>query len=91
MQIRGDNLRMLPTNSVSSTSGSASTSANGAAGSSKVQVSGGAQRLAEVSKAVEGADEVRADKVAALKAQVDSGTYQPNLEGLADLLAQKLS
>ena len=91
MQIRPDNIRVFEPKGVSQAGGCGGASPGGATACSKVQVSGDAQRLSELRGAEEGADEARADRVAQLKEQVQNGTYKVDLEGLADLLAQKLS
>lgn len=48
-----------------------------------VEISARARELARAQKAVEAAPDVRADKVAELKKQIDEGTYDVPAEALA--------
>jgi negative regulator of flagellin synthesis FlgM len=52
----------------------------------RVSVSSDAKLVAEAAKAAEAAPDVRTDKVEALRAQVQAGTYTPN----SQLIAQKM-
>lgn len=52
----------------------------------KVSISKAAKELQEAQKAVQNAPDVRADRVAAIKKQIQEGTYQVPTEALADKL-----
>ncbi len=52
----------------------------------KVSISQAARELQEAQKAVQSAPEVREDKVAALKKQIQEGTYQVPEEALVEKL-----
>lgn len=67
--------------------------AGGAAGSARrtdrVTLSEGAREFARIMERVQQAPDVRADRVAALKQQVDAGEYLVDHTGLAALLADR--
>lgn len=58
--------------------------------SSGLEVSASARELGELAKLVQGASGIRQDKVDAIKRQVDSGSYQINLDKLADRLSSEV-
>ncbi len=89
MEIRKDSMRVQEATPFSGKCAApAPKAASGA--NSQVKVSGGARELSALARTVDKSSEVRTDKVADLKARVDSGTYKVDLEGLASLLADKL-
>lgn len=53
-------------------------------GADRVTLSDGARLVGVAVKTASGSPEVRADKVAELKAQVQSGTYQPDSRKIAE-------
>lgn len=55
----------------------------------RVTLSEGAREFAKIMQSVQQAPDVRADRVAALKQQVESGTYVVDHTGLAALLADR--
>lgn len=64
-----------------------SADAGRSAGSSdRVTLSDDARLVSVATRAAQEAPETRADKVAALKAQVDAGTYQPDSKKIAEKL-----
>lgn len=54
-----------------------------------VDVSGAAQEIQRVKKLINQLPDVRADRVQALKAQVDNGTYHVSGEDIADLIIRR--
>jgi negative regulator of flagellin synthesis FlgM len=56
------------------------------AGHDEVTISNAARELQEAAKTVQNADEVRADKVAEIKKQVQEGTYNVPTDALVDKL-----
>jgi negative regulator of flagellin synthesis FlgM len=56
---------------------------------SKVEVSDQAQEVRRVTKLVNQMPETREDRVQALKAQIESGTYQVSGEQIADLIIRR--
>lgn len=61
-------------------------SANSATAGDRVSVSSDAKLVAEAAQAAQASPDVRVDKVEALRTQVQSGTYTPN----SQLIAQKM-
>lgn len=68
--------------STSRTKGSSSTDQG--SGSDRVTLSDSAKLVSLASREAQNASDVRADKVAALKAQVQAGTYQPDSKKIAE-------
>ncbi|MGD9609917.1 MAG: flagellar biosynthesis anti-sigma factor FlgM [Desulfovibrionaceae bacterium] len=62
------------------------TDASQAASSDRVTLSDNARLVAQAATEALGTSDVRADKVASLKAQVQSGTYQPDSKKIAEKL-----
>ena len=60
--------------------------AEAASKSDSVEISERAHELARAQRAVEAAPDVRADRVAELKKQIEEGTYNVPAEALADML-----
>jgi negative regulator of flagellin synthesis FlgM len=60
-------------------------------GSDQVSLSAEARALALARKAVDGAPDVREDRIAAIKQQIENGTYNVSPEALAKSILQKLS
>lgn len=68
--------------------GSAATPSKGTSGgSSRVEVSDSAKQMAELSKLVRQAPDTRADLVSDIKQRIESGTYEVNLDKLAEKLS----
>ena len=65
------------------TTRSSGTDATQATGADRVTLSDGAKLVSQATHEAQEAPEVRTDKVAALKAQVDAGTYQPDSKKIA--------
>lgn len=61
------------------------------AASDQVSLSAEARALAQARKAVDGAPDVREDRIAAIKQQIENGTYNVSPEALAKSILQKLS
>ncbi|EHJ46204.1 flagellar biosynthesis anti-sigma factor protein FlgM [Solidesulfovibrio carbinoliphilus subsp. oakridgensis] len=61
-----------------------SAESGGAVGSDRVTLSDGAKLVSLAASQAKDAPEVRSDRVAALKAQVDAGTYQPDSKKIAE-------
>jgi flagellar biosynthesis anti-sigma factor FlgM len=55
----------------------------------KLELSGDASVAAEGLQAAKNTPDVRAEKVAALKAAIQSGTYKPDAKAVADSMIQK--
>lgn len=89
MEIR-NNLQLAPVRSVSSESVQSSPVRAGGASSGEFQVSDSARELGQLAKLVHAASGIRQDKVAAIKSQIDSGSYQVNLDKLADRLSSEV-
>jgi negative regulator of flagellin synthesis FlgM len=56
----------------------------GATSADRVTISGDAKLVALAGRAAQDASDVRTDKVASLKAQVEAGTYQPDSRKIAE-------
>ena len=56
-------------------------------GSSKVEVSDSAKQMSELSKLVREAPDVRSDVVNDIKSRIEAGTYEVNLDKLAEKLS----
>lgn len=89
MEIR-NNLQLAPVRSVSSESVQSSPVRAGGSSSGEFQVSDSARELGQLAKLVHAASGIRQDKVAAIKSQIDSGSYQVNLDKLADRLSSEV-
>ena len=70
-------------------SGSYRAASGGDASASTVEVSAEAQEVRRVVKLVKELPETREDRVQALKAQIESGTYQVSGEEIADLIVRR--
>ena len=84
-----DRLGRGETSSTSGTSSASSGSGTGATqttSTDRVTLSGDARLVSQAAQQAQGASDVRADKVASLKAQVDAGTYQPDSKKIAEKL-----
>ncbi len=62
------------------------TDAGAASGADRVTLSGDAKLVSQAAREANEAPEVRTEKVAALKAQVAAGTYQPDSKKIAEKL-----
>ncbi len=78
--IRSTSSESAPTNGVRSSAGA----------SGGLQVSASARELGELAKLVQSASGIRQDRVDAIKRQIDSGSYQVNLDKLADRLSSEV-
>lgn len=63
-----------------------SEASGGASGSDRVTLSGDAKLVSLAASQARDASDVRSDKVAVLKAQVEAGTYQPDSKKIAEKL-----
>jgi len=66
--------------------GKTSESGSASGSSDRVTLSDDAKLVSVATRTAQEAPETRADKVAALKAQVDAGTYQPDSKKIAEKL-----
>lgn len=89
MEIRRD-LHLAPVRATSSEGVQTSSVRAGSTASGGLQVSASARELGELAKLVNGASGIRQDKVDAIKRQIDSGSYQVNLDKLADRLSSEV-
>ncbi len=55
----------------------------GAAGEDKVELSPGAKMLSNIIKGAKESPDVREEKIAQIKAQIEEGSYSPNSEKIA--------
>lgn len=89
MEISRD-LHLTPIRSTSSESAPTNGVRSSAGASGGLQVSASARELGELAKLVQGASGIRQDRVDAIKRQIDSGSYQVNLDKLADRLSSEV-
>lgn len=89
MEIRRD-LQIAPVRSTSTEGVQSASVRAGSGASGGVQVSDSARELGDLAKLVHGASGIRQDKVDAIKRQIDSGSYQVNLDKLADRLSSEV-
>lgn len=89
MEIR-NNLQLAPVRSLSSDSVQSASVRSCSSGCGGLQVSESARELGDLAKLVQGASGIRQDKVDAIKRQIDSGSYQVNLDKLADRLTSEV-
>lgn len=89
MEIRRD-LHLAPVRPTSTESAHPTSVRPGGAASGGFQVSESARELGDLAKLVHGASGIRQDKVDAIKRQIDSGSYQVNLDKLADRLSSEV-
>jgi len=60
--------------------------AQSSSGTDRVTLSDNAKLVSQAAREAQDASDIRTDKVASLKAQVDAGTYQPNSTKIAEKL-----
>lgn len=72
------------TGQTSSTSRSRGSETDSASGADKVTLSGDARLVSLAATTAKDSPDTRADRVAALKAQVEAGTYQPDSKKIAE-------
>jgi len=88
MEIRS-NIQLAPVRSASESAQCAGVRPSGGS-SGGFQVSESARELGDLARLVQGASGIRQDKVDAIKRQIDSGSYQVNLDKLADRLSSEV-
>ncbi|MFN8613336.1 MAG: flagellar biosynthesis anti-sigma factor FlgM [Vulcanimicrobiota bacterium] len=89
MEIR-NNLQLAPVRSISSENVQSAGVRPGSSSPGEFQVSDSARELGQLAKLVHAASGIRQDKVAAIKSQIDSGSYQVNLDKLAERLTSEV-
>lgn len=89
MEIRS-NLHLAPVRSTSTEGAQASSVRPSGSASGGLQVSASARELGDLAKLVQGASGIRQGKVDSIKRQLDSGSYQINLDKLADRLSSEV-
>ncbi len=89
MEIR-NNPHLAPVRSLSSESIQSAGVRGCSSGSGGFQVSESARELGDLARLVNGSSGIRQDKVDAIKRQIDSGSYQVNLDKLADRLSSEV-
>lgn len=86
MEIRRD-LHLAPVRQTSTEGAQPVAIRAGGGASGGFEVSASARELGDLAKLVHSASGIRQDKVDAIKRQIDSGSYQVNLDKLADRLS----
>lgn len=67
----------------------AATSGRAAEGAAEVEISDRAQEIQRITQLIKDLPDVREDRVQALKAQVENGTYNVSSEDIADLIIRR--